>query len=316
MHNILIIGSGPSGLTAAIYLARAQMSVTVIEGDLPGGQLTTTTEVENYPGFPDGIMGPELMQQMRKQAERFGTKFVQGWVTSVEQKDEQFIAHVNKGEPMNADAVILSMGARARMLEIDGERDYLGRGVSTCATCDGFFFKGKKVAIVGGGDSAMEEAMFLSRFAEEVVVVHRRHEFRASKIMVQRAKENAKISWKTNVTPVRVEGDERKVSGLVVRCNDSGKEETIALDGIFVAIGHVPNTDIVKDWVTLDERGYIRAVSGTTRTSRRGVFACGDVQDSFYRQAITSAGSGCMAALDCERFLDGTAYHDWSYGDA
>ncbi|MGL4521531.1 MAG: thioredoxin-disulfide reductase [Bacilli bacterium] len=316
MHHIVIVGSGPSGLTAAIYLARANMNVTVVEGDLPGGQLTTTTEVENFPGFPSGIMGPELMQNMHAQAERFGAKFVKDWVTSIQQEEGTFTLKTAQKTGLQADAVILSMGAKARMLEIPGETEYLGRGVSTCATCDGFFFKGKEVIIVGGGDSAMEEAMFLARFANKVTIVHRRNSLRASKIMQNRARENPKIVWQLDVVPVEVIGDGKKVSALTVVCNETKQSKDIPTDGIFIAIGHVPNTALVKNWVELDSLGYVSVQKGTTLTSRTGVFACGDIQDSFYRQAITSAGTGCMAALDSERFLDGNAYQDWSYGSA
>jgi thioredoxin reductase (NADPH) len=312
MHKCIIVGTGPAGLTAAIYLARASLNPLVIEGPEPGGQLTTTTEVENFPGFPDGIMGPELMSQMRKQAERFGAQFRSGWVVSADLSKRPFTLHLEGGETLQAETLIISTGASAKYLGIPGEKENVGRGVSTCATCDGFFFRGKKLIVVGGGDSAMEEANFLTRFATEVTVVHRRNELRASKIMQQRARENPKISWALNRTPLEIVAGEQGVQGLKVRHNETGQEEIIPADGVFVAIGHTPNTKFLGGQVETDEHGYIVVKPGTTETSVPGVFACGDVQDRKYRQAITAAGSGCMAALDCERFLEGSAAHDWS----
>ncbi|WP_026584580.1 thioredoxin-disulfide reductase [Bacillus sp. J33] len=312
MEKVVILGTGPAGLTAAIYLARANMKPLVIEGTEPGGQLTLTTEVENFPGFADGVMGPELMDNMRKQAERFGAEFKRGWVTETDLSNKPFTLKVNGLGEIQTEALILSTGASAKLLGISGESENIGRGVSTCATCDGFFYRGKKVIIVGGGDSAMEEANFLTKFASEVTVVHRRDELRASKIMQDRAKVNAKISWSLNKTPIEVVSDGMKVSGLKVRDNETGKEEVIETDGIFVAIGHTPNTAFLNGQIDTDETGYINVVPGTTETNIPGVFACGDVQDKKYRQAITAAGTGCMAALDAERYLEETAAHDLS----
>ncbi|MGO4887358.1 thioredoxin-disulfide reductase [Anaerobacillus sp. MEB173] len=312
VHKAVILGTGPAGYTAAIYLARANMKPIVIEGPEPGGQLTLTTEVENFPGFPEGIMGPELMASMRKQAERFGAEFKRGWVTSVDFGKPPYKITVEGIGEIESESIIISTGASAKLLGIPGEKENIGRGVSTCATCDGFFFRGKKVIIIGGGDSAMEEANFLTKFAEEVRVVHRRHELRASKIMQERAKANEKISWSLNKTPVEVLAKENKVTGLKVKDNETGTEEVIETDGIFVAIGHKPNTDFLAGKIETDETGYIIVKPGTSETNVPGVFASGDVQDHKYRQAITAAGSGCMAALDCERFLEGSASHDWS----
>jgi thioredoxin reductase (NADPH) len=312
LERVVILGTGPAGLTAAIYLARANMKPVVIEGDQPGGQLTLTTEVENFPGFVDGIMGPELMDNMRKQAERFGAEFKRGWVTNVDLSRKPFTLHVNGLGEVQTDSLILSTGASARLLNIPGEKENIGRGVSTCATCDGFFFRGKKVIIVGGGDSAMEEANFLTKFASEVIIVHRREELRASKIMQDRAKENSKISWKLNCTPIEVISDGMKVIGLKVRNNETGNEDVVDTDGIFVAIGHTPNTAFLNGQIDTDDTGYINVNPGSTETNIPGVFACGDVQDKKYRQAITAAGTGCMAALDAERYLESSAVHDWS----
>jgi thioredoxin reductase (NADPH) len=312
MHKVIIIGTGPAGLTAAIYLARANMNPLIIEGPEPGGQLTTTTEVENFPGFPEGIMGPELMENMRKQAERFGAEFKTGWVNSVDLSNRPFKLNVEGHGELVAEALVISTGASAKYLGIPGEKDNVGRGVSTCATCDGFFFRGKKIIVVGGGDSAMEEASFLTKFATQVTLVHRRSELRASKIMQDRARGNEKIKWALNRTPLEVIAGERGVTGLKVRNNETGEEEVIETDGLFVAIGHTPNTKFLSGQIDTDETGYILVKPGTSETNVPGVFACGDVQDHKYRQAITAAGSGCMAALDCERFLEGSASHDWS----
>ncbi|UVI33633.1 thioredoxin-disulfide reductase [Paenibacillus spongiae] len=304
MYKTIIIGTGPGGLTAAIYLARANLNPLVIEGPEPGGQLTTTTEVENFPGFPDGIMGPELMANMRKQAERFGAEFRTGWVNSVDTSKRPFTLTVEGMGELQAESIIVSTGASAKYLGIPGEKDNVGRGVSTCATCDGFFFRNKKIIVVGGGDSAMEEANFLTRFASEVIVVNRRDELRASKIMQDRARGNSKISWALNRTPLEVISDDNGVRGLKVRNNESGAEETIETDGIFIAIGHTPNTAFLGGQLQTDDHGYLLVKPGTTETNIPGVFACGDVQDSRYRQAISAAGTGCMAALDCERYLE------------
>lgn len=308
MHRTIIIGTGPAGLTAAIYLARANMEPLVIEGWQPGGQLTTTTEVENFPGFPEGILGSELMSNMRKQAQRFGATFKTGSVKSVDFSKRPYTLEVEGLGQLQAESVIISTGASAKYLGIPGEQDNLGRGVSTCATCDGFFFRGKKIIVIGGGDSAMEEASFLTRFATEVRLVNRRDELRASKIMQDRARENEKIAWSLNRTPLEVVPGEIGLKGLRVRNNETGEEELLEADGVFVAIGHTPNTGFLGGQITTDEQGYIIVKPGTSETNIPGVFACGDVQDKIYRQAITAAGSGCMAALDCERFLEAQAH--------
>ncbi|HYF91891.1 MAG TPA: thioredoxin-disulfide reductase [Symbiobacteriaceae bacterium] len=312
MRKVVILGTGPAGLTAAIYTARANFSPLVIEGNEPGGQLTLTTEVENFPGFPEGVMGPQLMYNMRAQAERFGAEFRSGWVTGVDFSQRPFRITVDESEVIEAEAVIVSTGASARLLGLPGEKENIGRGVSTCATCDGFFYTGKKVLVVGGGDSAMEEGNFLTKFAE-VTIVHRRSELRASKIMQERARNNAKVSWALNVTPLEVVAGEKGFQALKVRDNATGEENLLHADGMFVAIGHTPNTAFLGGQIDVDAQGYIKTQPGSSETNIPGVFACGDVQDHKYRQAITAAGSGCMAALDCERYLEGSAVHDWSH---
>jgi thioredoxin reductase (NADPH) len=302
-YKAIIIGTGPAGLTAAIYLARANVAPLVIEGIQPGGQLTTTTEVDNFPGFPDGIMGPELMDNMRKQALRFGATIQPGRVTKVDMSKRPFTLFLEDGGQLTADSLIISTGASAKKLGIPGETENIGRGVSTCATCDGFFFRNKRIIVIGGGDTAMEEAQFLTRFASEVRVVHRRNELKASKIMQDHARGNEKIAWSLNRTPLEVTAGPMGVSGLKVRNNETGEEELLEADGIFLAIGHMPNTGFLGGQLPTDELSYLQVIPGTSQTAIPGVFACGDVQDRIYRQAITSAGSGCMAALDAERFL-------------
>ncbi|WP_273850554.1 thioredoxin-disulfide reductase [Guptibacillus spartinae] len=312
MHKAVIVGTGPAGLTAAIYLARANMEPLVIEGPEPGGQLTLTTDVENFPGFPDGVLGPELMENMKKQALRFGATIERGWVKDIDFSERPFKLTTDTLGDIMAESVLISTGASAKLLGIPGESENMGRGVSTCATCDGFFFRNKKIVVIGGGDSAMEEATFLTKFASEVTVLHRRKELRASKIMQERARTNEKISWKLNASPIEVVAENNKVSGIKVKDGDTDEEEIVKTDGIFVAIGHRPNTDFLQGKLNMDDKGYIQVEPGTTRTNIPGVFACGDVQDFTYRQAITAAGTGCMAAMDCERFLEGNAFIDWS----
>lgn len=299
-EKILIIGSGPAGLTAATYAARADLEPLMIEGAQAGGQLMLTTDVENYPGFPDGILGPELMDRFRKQAERFGTRIITADVTKVDFGVHPFKAWVG-GDEYEADAVIISTGASARWLGVEGEDRLRGFGVSACATCDGFFFKEKRILVVGGGDSAMEEATFLTKFASQVTIVHRRDEFRASKIMIDRALSNDKIDviWDTVVEEIT---GEDHVTGTRLRNIKTDETQELETDGVFVAIGHIPNTELVAGQVDLDDKGYIRVVEGTA-TSVPGVFAAGDVVDFVYRQAITAAGTGCAAALDAERWL-------------
>ncbi len=305
VHDVIIIGSGPAGYTAAIYAARAQLTPLVFEGTQFGGALMTTTEVENYPGFRDGITGPELMDQMREQALRFGADLRMEDVDAVSLDGP--VKSVTVGdETLRARAVILAMGAAARHLGVPGEDKLLGMGVSTCATCDGFFFRDQDIAVVGGGDSAMEEATFLTRFARSVTLIHRRDEFRASRIMLERAKDNDKIRFLTNTQVVEIEGDTR-VSGIRVRNGSTGEESTLAVTGVFVAIGHDPRSELVRGQVDLDSDGYVLVRDRTMSTSIEGVFAAGDLVDHTYRQAITAAGTGCSASIDAERWLAETA---------
>ncbi|MFQ5584824.1 MAG: thioredoxin-disulfide reductase [Calditrichia bacterium] len=302
-YKVLIIGSGAAGLTAAIYAARAELQPLVIEGIQPGGQLTITTEVENFPGFPEGIMGPELMNNMHKQAERFGTHFHFGTVTEVDFTNKPFTVKTDS-KTFTTDALIVTTGATAKLLGLESESELMGHGVSACATCDGFFFKDKEIVVVGGGDSAIEEATFLTKFASKVTIIHRRDELRASKIMQQRAFNNSKIEFLWNKVVVEVLGSkEEGVKGVRVKDTKTGEISDFPCQGMFLAIGHTPNTKIFEGKLDLDEGGYIITEKGTTKTSVPGVFAAGDVQDSVYRQAITAAGTGCMAALDSEHYI-------------
>ncbi|MEU8000641.1 thioredoxin-disulfide reductase [Catellatospora sp. NPDC049111] len=302
VRNLIIVGSGPAGYTAAVYAARANLKPLLIEGVEYGGALMTTTEVENFPGFPDGVMGPELMDQMRKQAERFGTEFISDNATRVELSGDVKSVWIGDQE-YRARAVILTTGSAWRPLGVPGEQELLGRGVSSCATCDGFFFKGQRIVVVGGGDSAMEEATFLTRFAEHVTIIHRRDEFRASKIMAERALSNEKISVEWNTVIDEVLGTDGKVSGIRVHNVITGESRELAVTGVFVAIGHDPRSDMFRGQVELDDEGYVKVDAPSTRTDIPGVFAAGDLVDHTYRQAITAAGTGCTAALDAERFL-------------
>ena len=302
MRNIVIIGSGPAGLTAAIYAARANLSPLLIEGWQSGGQLTTTTEVENYPGFSKGIMGPELMKEMRGQAERFGTEFLTGDVSAVDLSQRPFRLTIDGEQIVEAEALILATGASALQIGLTNEHRLIGHGVSTCATCDGYFFRGQDLVVVGGGDSALEEATFLTKFARTVTVVHRRDKLRASKIMQDRAMKNEKISFAWNSVVEDILGQD-VVTGVRLKNIVTGTSMDLVCAGVFVAIGHRPNTDLFKGQLAMDEKGYLLTSQGTA-TSVAGVFAAGDVQDTKYRQAITAAGSGCMAAIDAERFLE------------
>ena len=313
--KVVILGSGPAGLTAAVYASRAQLEPVVVEGPEPGGQLMITTDVENYPGFAAGIMGPALMEQFRKQAERFGTEFLKIWIDRVDLSERPFTLYGKESKDseeittiIKAETLIIATGASAKWLGVPGEAPVPeglgGNGVSACATCDGFFFRGKDVVVVGGGDTAMEEALFLTRFANKVTIIHRRDEFRASKIMQERVLNHEKIDvlWNTEVKEI-IGSKEEGVTRIKTFNNETNEESEFPTQGVFIAIGHKPNTELFKDWLTLNEVGYIQTDGKTTKTNIEGVFASGDAQDHYYRQAVTAAGTGCMAAIDAERFL-------------
>ena len=305
IYKVIIIGTGPAGLTAALYAGRANMEPIIFEGPQPGGQLTITTDVENYPGFPDGIMGPELMDKFREQAVKFGAESIRKMVDKVDLSNRPF--KIYSGDVMyEAETVIISTGASAKLLGLESETKLMGYGVSACATCDGFFFKDKKVFVIGGGDSAMEEATFLTKFASSVTIVHRRDEFKASKIMQDRALNNDKIDviWNSTVEEMIGNPDEGGLEKVILRNVQTNKVSEHEIDGLFLGIGHKPNSDIFKNYLNLDDQGYIITTPGTTKTSVEGVFASGDIQDKTYMQAVTAAGSGCMAAIDAEKFLE------------
>ena len=304
IHKTIIIGSGPAGLTAAIYAGRANLKPIVFEGNQPGGQLTITTDVENFPGFPEGVMGPEMMDLFRNQAKKFGAECFFKHVTKVDFSQKPFKVFVGDEEFLS-ETVILSTGASARMLGLEAENELMGYGISTCATCDGYFFKDKNIVVVGGGDSAMEEASFLTKFAKKVTIIHRREVFKASKIMLERAKNNPAIDILVNKSIVDINGNQKEgVSSIVLKDTVSGEENVFDCEGVFYGIGHTPNTDFLSKFLDVDKNGYIITKPDSTHTNIDGIFACGDVQDSHYRQAITAAGSGCMAAIDAEKFLE------------
>ena len=305
LHKVIIVGTGPAGLTAALYAGRANLEPLIFEGPQPGGQLTITTDVENYPGFPDGIMGPELMDKFRKQAQRFGAKTINRMIDSVDLSKRPFKL-LSADEEYLAESIIISTGASARLLGLENEKKLMGYGVSACATCDGFFFKDKRVFVIGGGDSAMEEATFLTKFASSVTIVHRKSEFRASKIMQDKALSNDKINviWNSSVEDLIGEPNDKGLEKVILKNTLNGELSEHAVDGMFLGIGHIPNSHIFKNFLDLDDQGYILTKSDSTKTSLDGVFACGDIQDKNYMQAITAAGSGCMAAIDAEKFLE------------
>ncbi len=319
MHKVLILGSGAAGLTAAIYAARANLKPALIHGIQRGGQLTITTDVENYPGFRHGIMGPALMEEMEEQAKRFGTEFIEGTVTKVDLAKSPFKVWIDDERVEETESLIVATGASAKLLGIPSEGAYMGFGVSACATCDGFFFKEQEILVIGGGDTAMEEATYLTKFASKVTIVHRRDEFRASKIMLERAQKNPKIAWITNAELLEVEGEGdgigKKVVGATLRDTVTGETRHVTATGVFLAIGHQPNSQPFQDLLDMDETGYLITHDGT-RTNIDGVFAAGDVQDKIYRQAITAAGTGCMAAIDAERWLEHKHHAEAVHGGA
>ncbi|MCB0335243.1 MAG: thioredoxin-disulfide reductase [Bdellovibrionales bacterium] len=304
-HKVIILGSGPAGLTAAVYTARASLEPVLIHGPLPGGQLTTTTEVENFPGFPEGVMGPDLMTQMEAQAKRFGTDIIVDVVTEVSLNADKKILKTQSGKEFSCDCLIIATGATPRFLGLDSEKELMGYGVSTCATCDGAFFRNVPIAVVGGGDSACEEALFLTRFASKVYLVHRRDELRASKIMAERATSHEKIEMKWNSAVSAIEGTKKDgVTKMVLESTTGGASEEVEVNAVFVAIGHTPNSQLFGDALDKDENGYLKPKPNSTAMNIPGVFACGDVQDHVFRQAITAAGTGCMAAIETERYLE------------
>lgn len=307
-HKVIIIGSGPAGFTAALYTARVNLKPIIFEGNQPGGQLMITTEVENYPGFEHGIQGPELMDVMRKQVHRFGAESIYKYIVKVDFSSKPFKLWTDDGTEYTCDTCIVSTGATAKLLGLESENTFMGYGVSACATCDGFFFKNQRVVVVGGGDTAMEEANYLTHHASEVTIIHRRDEFRASKIMLDRAKKNPKIKFVTDTVVEEILGKEengrKTVTGIKIKNLKSGEESVFECEGVFIAIGHKPNTDIFKGILDMDDVGYLITKKSTTETNIEGVFACGDAQDSYYRQAVTAAGTGCMAAIDAERYLE------------
>ena len=308
-YRVAIIGSGPAGWTAALYASRAELSPVVFEGPQPGGQLTITTEVENYPGYRNGVQGPEMMEDFKEQAKRFGTEVVLDTVTGVEFGKRPFRLTLDAGGSVTADAVIVSTGATAKLLGLASESQFMGHGVSACATCDGFFFKGKEVAVVGGGDTAMEESNFLTKFAPKVTIIHRSEKFRASKIMLDRARKNPKIAWKLNAGVEEVHGGEGRVVALTLKDTKTGQTSLFETGGLFIAIGHSPNTGIFKGKLEMNDVGYLKIKHPSTQTSVEGVFAAGDVADPTYRQAVSAAGEGCKAAIDAERWLAAQGIH-------